>query len=53
MNLDDLYNDLISLCEIQGELSPEDNVWVKARIIETRKQIAKLEGKEEGTHKYV
>jgi hypothetical protein len=43
-NVDGLYNDLICLCEIQGELSPEDNAKVDARIAELRKQIAELEG---------
>jgi|GEM_PF-6773293 len=42
-NLDGLYNDLICLCEIRGELSPEDNAKVEARISELRKQIAKIE----------
>ena len=43
MNLDGLYNDLICLCEIRGELSPEDNAKIEERILELQMQIEKLE----------
>lgn len=44
MNVDDLYNDLICLCEIQGQLDDESNASVDARIAALRNQIAELEG---------
>ena len=43
-NLGDLYNDLICLCEVRGELSPEDNAAIEQRIAEIQKQINELEG---------
>ena len=39
----DLYNDLMCLCEIRGELSPEDNARIEERILELQKKIEKLE----------
>ena len=39
----DLYNDLMCLCEIRGELSAEDNVRVEERILSLQLQIEKLE----------
>jgi len=42
-NLGDLYNDLICLCEVRGELSPEDNARIEERIAEIQKQINELE----------
>lgn len=41
--LDGLYNDLICLCEIRGELSPEDNARVEERIREIQSQINEIE----------
>jgi hypothetical protein len=41
--LGNLYNDLMCLCEIRGELSPEDNARVEARIAALQLQIEKLE----------
>ena len=38
-NVDDLYNELIYLCEIRGELSPEDNARIEERIAQIQKQI--------------
>ena len=42
-NLGDLYNDLMCLCEVRGELSPEDNAAIENRIAEIQKQINELE----------
>jgi len=42
-NLGDLYNDLICLCEVRGELSPEGNARIEERIAEIQKQINELE----------
>jgi len=42
-NLDDLYNELVCLCEVRGELSPEDNARIEERIAEIQKQINELE----------
>ena len=42
-DLEGLYNDLMCLCEVRGELSPEDNAKVEARIVELQFQIEKLE----------
>jgi hypothetical protein len=39
---DDLMNDLMCLCEVRGELSPEDNERVEARIQEIQKQLEEL-----------
>lgn len=41
--LGNLYNDLMCLAEIRGELSPEDNARVEARILALQLQIEKLE----------
>jgi len=38
-----LYNDLMCLAEIRGELSPEDNARVEARIAALQIEIEKLE----------
>jgi len=38
-----LYNDLMCLAEIRGELSPEDNARVEARIAALQFEIEKLE----------
>ena len=38
-----LYNELMCLCEVRGELSPEDNARVEARIVSLQLQIEKLE----------
>ena len=43
-NLGDLYNELMCLCEVRGELSPEDNAAIEQRIAEIQKQINELEG---------
>jgi len=42
MSYDDLMNDLMCLCEVRGELSPEDNAIVEARIQEIQKQLEEL-----------
>lgn len=39
----DLYNELMCLCEVRGELSPEDNARVEDRILTLQLQIEKLE----------
>ena len=36
MDRDGLINELVCLAEIRGELSPEDNARVEARITEIR-----------------
>lgn len=41
--LGDLYNDLMCLCEIRGELGSEDNARLEERILELQKNIEKLE----------
>jgi hypothetical protein len=38
-----LYNELMCLCEVRGELSPEDNARVEDRILTLQLQIEKLE----------
>ena len=38
-----LYNELMCLCEVRGELSPEDNARVETRIAALQLQIEKLE----------
>ena len=38
-----LYNELMCLWEVRGELSPEDNARVEARIASLQLQIEKLE----------
>ena len=42
-NLGDLYNELMCLFEVRGELSPEDNARVEARIAQIMNQINELE----------
>lgn len=37
--VDNLYNELMCLCEVRGELSPEDNTRVEARIAALQTQI--------------
>jgi len=41
--VDSLNEELISLCEIRGELSPEDNAKVEARIAELEKKVSMTE----------
>ena len=41
--LGNLYNELMCLCEVRGELSPEDNARVEGRIAALQFQIQKLE----------
>lgn len=41
--LSGLYNELMGLCEVRGELSEEDNAWVESRIRELHFEIEKLE----------
>jgi hypothetical protein len=41
--LSGLYNELISLCEIRGELSPEDNAAIEVRIQELNERIKDIE----------
>ena len=38
-----MYNDLMCLCEIRGELSTEDNARIESRIFELQLKIEKLE----------
>lgn len=38
-----LYNELMCLCEVLGELPPEDNLRVEDRILALQLQIEKLE----------
>jgi len=38
-----LYNEMMCLAEIRGELSPEDNARVEARIVALQFEIEKLE----------
>ena len=38
-----LYNEMMCLAEIRGELSPEDNARVEARIAALQLQIQQLE----------
>ena len=42
-NLDDLYNELMCLAEIRGELSPEDNARIEERIAQITNEINELE----------
>jgi len=42
-SIDSLYNEMFCLCEVSGQLSPEDNAKVAARIRELQKQIAAAE----------
>ena len=41
--LDGLYNELVCLCEVRGELDDEGNAYVEAKIAEIQKQIKELE----------
>ena len=41
--LGNLYNDLMCPAEIRGELSPEDNARIEARIFALQLQIETLE----------
>lgn len=38
-----LYNELMCLCEVRGELSPEDNARVEDAILALQLKIEKLE----------
>lgn len=40
--IEGLENELMCLCEIRGELSPEDNERIEQRIQEIRKQLEEL-----------
>lgn len=42
-NLGDLYNELMCLAEIRGELSPEDNARIEERIAVITNEINELE----------
>ena len=42
MDIEGLENELMCLCEVRGELSPEDNARVEARIQEIVKQLEEL-----------
>lgn len=41
--LGNLYNELMCLCEVRGELSPEDNARVEDAILALQLKIEKLE----------
>jgi hypothetical protein len=41
--LDALYEESIYLCEVRGELDPESNARIEARLAEIRKEIKELE----------
>lgn len=43
MELEGLYNELICLCEVRGELSEDGNTQLESRIAEIRRKIQKLE----------
>jgi hypothetical protein len=43
MELEGLYNELICLCEVRGELSEDGNAQLESRIAEIRRKIQKLE----------
>ena len=38
-----LYNELMCLCEVRGELSPEDNARVEDAILALQLKIEKME----------
>ena len=38
-----LYNEMMCLCEVRGELSPEDNARVEERILQLQNEISELE----------
>jgi len=40
--IESLYEDMIMLCEIRGELDPESNAQVEVRITALQKQIDEL-----------
>ncbi len=40
--IESLYEDMIMLCEIRGELDPESNTQVEVRIAALQKQIDEL-----------
>ena len=42
-NLDSLYNELVCLCEVRGELSPEDNARIEEGIAVITNEINELE----------
>jgi len=41
--IDALYEEMIMLCEIRGELDPESNAVVESKIASLQKQISELE----------
>ena len=41
--LGNLYNELMCLCEVRGELSPEDNARVEDAILALQLKIEKLD----------
>jgi hypothetical protein len=41
-SINSLYEDMIMLCEIRGELDPESNAQVEVRITALQKQIDEL-----------
>jgi hypothetical protein len=41
--IDALYEEMIMLCEIRGELDPESNAVVERKIASLQKQINELE----------
>jgi len=41
--IDSLYEELITLCEVRGELGPESNAVVESKIASLQKQINELE----------
>lgn len=41
--IDALYEEMIMLCEIRGELDPESNAVVESKIASLQKQINELE----------
>lgn len=44
--LEDLYNVIINLCEVRGELDDETNAKIEEQIAIVQKQIDKLESSE-------
>ena len=43
MELNELYEELIYLCEVRGELDPDTNVMTEARIAELNTEIKAIE----------
>ena len=41
--IDSLYEQLIMLCEVRGELDPESNEAIESKIASLQKQINELE----------